>query len=107
MQIGVIEAQVKPTDEFIVPGDTPIGAAVDLARTIVRRAERRLTGLYLDRKLENSNLLRYLNRLSSLCFVLELFENQQAGDHGDEDTDEQIGDLDNGKPAEVVVFTKA
>ncbi len=70
---------MEPTTEFIVPGDTPAGAALDLARAIVRRAERRVAGLYLDGELENPELLRYLNRLSSLCFVLELWENQQAG----------------------------
>ncbi len=78
-QISVIEDQVEPTNEFIVPGDTPAGAALDLARTVVRRAERRVTGLYLDGEIENPKLLHYLNRLSSLCFVLELFENQRAG----------------------------
>jgi len=78
-QIGVLEQSVSPTNEFIVPGDSPSGAALDLARTIVRRAERRLTSLQLSGELENPDLLRYLNRLSSLCFVLELLENQQAG----------------------------
>ncbi|HBX68489.1 MAG TPA: ATP:cob(I)alamin adenosyltransferase, partial [Chloroflexi bacterium] len=78
-QILEIEQSVPPTNEFIVPGDSPAGAALDFARTSVRRAERRLATLYLDGELENPQLLRYLNRLSSLCFVLELLENQQAG----------------------------
>ena len=78
-QIARIEQSIEPTKEFIVPGDSQAGAALDLARTIVRRAERRLTSLHLEGELENPELLRYLNRLSSLCFVLELLENQQAG----------------------------
>lgn len=78
-QIAALEVQVEPPNEFIVPGDTHAGAALDLARTVVRRAERRVTGLYLDGEIENAELLRYLNRLSSLCFVLELWENQRAG----------------------------
>jgi cob(I)alamin adenosyltransferase len=78
-QIETIEHRVPPTNEFIVPGDTPAGAALDLARTVVRRAERRLTSLNRVGELQNPDLLRYLNRLSSLCFVLELFENQQGG----------------------------
>ena len=78
-RIETIETLVPPTNEFIVPGDTPAGAALDLARTIVRRAERRLISLQRAGELQNPELLRYLNRLSSLCFVLELFENQQAG----------------------------
>jgi cob(I)alamin adenosyltransferase len=66
-------------DEFILPGDTPGGAALSLARTVVRRAERRVAEL-LDRKdADNPLLLHYLNRLSSLCFALELLENQAAG----------------------------
>ena len=78
-QIAAIEQRVPPVTEFIVPGDTPAGAALDLARTIVRRAERRLAGLQRAGEIENPELLRYLNRLSSLCFVLELLENQAAG----------------------------
>jgi len=78
-QIAIIEQNVQPTKEFIVPGDSRSGAALDLARTVVRRAERRLASLHLAGELENPNLLRYLNRLSSLCFVLELLENQHAG----------------------------
>jgi cob(I)alamin adenosyltransferase len=78
-RIAALEGQVEPTREFIVPGDTPAGAALDLARAVIRRAERRLTSLHLDGEIENPELLRYLNRLSSLCFVLELLENQQAG----------------------------
>jgi len=62
-----------------VPGDSLAGAYLDLARSIVRRAERRVAGMYLETELENLHLLGYLNRLSSLLFVLELLENQQAG----------------------------
>ena len=65
--------------EFIVPGDSQAGAALALARTIVRRAERRVAQMIHAGDLENIELLRYLNRLSSLCFVLELLENQTAG----------------------------
>lgn len=78
-QIEHLSKSVEPQSEFIVPGDTHAGAALDLARTVVRRAERRLTTLWREDEIENPELLRYLNRLSSLCFVLELFENQAAG----------------------------
>jgi len=66
-------------DEFILTGDSPGAAALSLARTIVLRAERRLAGLLDQGEIENRVLLQYLNRLSSLCFALELLENQQAG----------------------------
>jgi cob(I)alamin adenosyltransferase len=65
--------------EFIVPGDSLSGAYLDLARTIVRRAERRLAELLHRGDIENVELLRYLNRLSSLLFMLELRENQSLG----------------------------
>lgn len=74
-----ISALVTVPRDFIVPGDSPGGAALSLARTIVRRAERRLAELIHQELVENADLLRYLNRLSSLCFVLELLENQSAG----------------------------
>ena len=72
-------AQVNLPREFIVPGDTPLGAALALSRTIVRRAERRVAELLARGDISNANLLAYLNRLSSLCFVLELYANQSAG----------------------------
>jgi cob(I)alamin adenosyltransferase len=75
-QIEDISRQVQLPKEFIVPGDSPAGAALALARAIVRRAERRVVQLYHDQAIQNSQLLQYLNRLSSLCFVLELYENQ-------------------------------
>lgn len=78
-QIADLSASVDPQSEFIVPGDTHAGAALDLARTIVRRAERRLATLWHAGEIENDQLLPYLNRLSSVCFVLELYENQAAG----------------------------
>lgn len=79
LQTDRFSEEVEVPKEFIVPGDTPAGAAMALARTIVRRAERQISNLIHQNELENSDLLHYLNRLSSLCFVLELVENQVAG----------------------------
>lgn len=70
---------VSMPKEFILPGDTPSGAALSMARAVVRRAERRVTELFTLEQLANIELIRYLNRLSSLCFVLELLENQTSG----------------------------
>jgi cob(I)alamin adenosyltransferase len=78
-QADAIHKLVSLPKEFILPGDTPSGAALSLARAVVRRAERRVTELYTLEELSNPELLRYINRLSSLCFVLELLENQMAG----------------------------
>jgi cob(I)alamin adenosyltransferase len=78
-QLQAVGSQVTPPGEFIVPGDSPAGAALALARTVVRRAERRAAALHFSGELENPALLAYLNRCSSLCFVLELLENQAFG----------------------------
>ncbi len=75
-QIGHI---VNMPDVFIVPGNTQAGAAIAMARTIVRRAER-LTAILLHKEeIENRELYRYLNRASSLCFILELYEYSISG----------------------------
>jgi cob(I)alamin adenosyltransferase len=78
-EIDKITSLVEPPTEFIVPGDTPAGGLLSLARAIVRRAERQITRLIHMGEVENKELLRYLNRLSSLCFALELLENQVTG----------------------------
>jgi cob(I)alamin adenosyltransferase len=78
-QTDSLSKLVEMPREFILPGDSLAGAALSLARTIVRRAERRVVELFDSREITNPDLQRYLNRLSSLCFVLELLENQTAG----------------------------
>jgi cob(I)alamin adenosyltransferase len=84
-QVDELSGQVEAPKEFIVPGDTPEGAFLDLARAVVRRAERRVADLFHRGAIENPELLRYLNRLSSFCFLLELRETflaKQAPDAG-------------------------
>jgi cob(I)alamin adenosyltransferase len=78
-QADAISALVPLPTEFILPGDTLPGSALALARTIVRRAERRLSDLLERGDITNPVLLQYLNRLSSMCFALELLENHLAG----------------------------
>ena len=74
-----IEQALPPLGGFVVPGDTSAGAVLDLARTIVRRAERHVARMTHEGNLKNPDLLRYLNRLSSLCFLLELRETLASG----------------------------
>jgi cob(I)alamin adenosyltransferase len=64
---------------FILPGATPASGALDLARTVVRRAERRCVTLLREGGLGNQEVRRYLNRLSLLLFVLGRFEEARAG----------------------------
>lgn len=71
--------RVRMPKDFILPGDSLPAAALDLARTVVRRAERQVVRLDHESKLSNPTILPYLNRLSSLCFVLSLWENETAG----------------------------
>ncbi len=60
--------------EFIIPGDNQSSATLSLARAIIRRAERSIVKLYHEGEIENQYILQYLNRLSSLLFVMELYE---------------------------------
>ncbi len=58
---------------WAMPGNTPLAAALDFARTVCRRAERRVAVLK-----SNSEILRYLNRLSDLCWLLARFAEKEA-----------------------------
>ncbi|ACZ39719.1 MAG: cob(I)yrinic acid a,c-diamide adenosyltransferase [Sphaerobacter thermophilus] len=74
-----LAAEVPLPPHFILPGDTVAGAALDVARTVVRRAERLVVKLAHEGEIENEQVLAYLNRLSSLLFILARFEDQAAG----------------------------
>jgi cob(I)alamin adenosyltransferase len=74
--IAEAEAAVELPRAFVVPGDSKPGAALHHARTVARRAERRVVHLAHEGLLSNDDLIRYLNRLSSLLFVLAYAEDQ-------------------------------
>lgn len=78
-QTDAVTAKVILPREFVAPGDTLPGAYLDLARTIVRRAERLVVHLLHEDIIVNAQLVHYLNRLSSLLFVLSLYESALAG----------------------------
>jgi len=78
-QTDALSEKITLPKEFILPGETAAGGALALARTVTRRAERRIVELFAAGELENDSLRHYLNRLSSLCFLLELAENQFEG----------------------------
>jgi cob(I)alamin adenosyltransferase len=65
-----VESGVRMPHEFVVPGETRISAAFELARTILRRAERRAVALEHTGLIPGEYLLAYLNRLSDLAWVL-------------------------------------
>jgi cob(I)alamin adenosyltransferase len=64
------ERHITMPSEFVVPGETPTSAALELARTIVRRAERRAVTLGAEGLIPGPHLLAYLNRLADLLWVL-------------------------------------
>ena len=55
---------------FVVPGDSPESSAIDVSRTLIRKAERRVVALYENKHIANRDLLRYLNRASDLAYVI-------------------------------------
>ena len=67
---------VQLPPKFIVPGASPASAALDVARTVLRRAERRTVELDERGMLFDREVLRYLNRASDLVFMLARYEDR-------------------------------
>lgn len=74
--IDSLTDQVELPRQFIVPGGTAGSGALDLARTIVRRAERRSVELHKNGSLRNPEIIRYLNRIADLLFIMARFEDR-------------------------------
>ena len=72
--IDEMEAGLEIPGEFIIPGLNLASASLDVARTIVRRAERRVVALREKGEIKNDALLHYLNRLADLLFILARYE---------------------------------
>jgi cob(I)alamin adenosyltransferase len=64
---------------FVPPGGSPGSGALDLARSIIRRAERRIVKLFDQREIDNRHVLRYCNRLADLLFTLARYEESREG----------------------------
>lgn len=71
-QISLYGDPLEKPKDFILPGENLPSAALGMARTTIRRAERETVALQEEGLLFSQTALPYLNRLSSLCFVLEL-----------------------------------
>ena len=90
-QIDHFNADLEPLKSFILPGGTPLSAALHLARTVTRRAERITVELAATEADTSPETIRYLNRLSDLLFVLARVANNNGtkdvlwvpGNHGD------------------------
>lgn len=61
-------------EEFVVPGETKVSASLDLARAVVRRCERQAVRMTRQKMLPDGEVVRYLNRLADLLFVLARYE---------------------------------
>jgi cob(I)alamin adenosyltransferase len=85
-QIDHFNAELEPLTSFVLPGGSPASAHLHHARTVARRAERDVARLFADEPV-NGAVLRYINRLSDLLFVLARFLN----DKGKEDVRWQPG----------------
>ncbi len=79
-EIDAVNARLEPLESFLLPGGSPAAAALHLARTVARRAEREITAL-AQAETVNPQAVRYINRLSDLLFVLA----RQANDDGAKD----------------------
>jgi len=64
--------------DWVIPGATPISAALDFARTTCRRAERHIAAVRDTASEFNDEILRYLNRLSDLCWILARYAEKQS-----------------------------
>ena len=76
--IDAMEASLDPLKNFILPGGSVAAAGLHVARTVCRRAERRVVAL-MDAEDESGGGVIYLNRLSDYLFVAARFANLQAG----------------------------
>ena len=81
--IDEFEDKIDMPREFIIPGACVSSAALDVARTVVRRAERRVVAFKHSGKFVNEEILKYLNRLADLIFTLARYEEQHGDNPGD------------------------
>jgi cob(I)alamin adenosyltransferase len=77
-QIDKLDADLPPLTNFVLPGGHPAAAAFHVARTVVRRAERKAV-LVAQQEQVNAVVLKYLNRLSDYLFVVARYVNQRTG----------------------------
>jgi cob(I)alamin adenosyltransferase len=76
--IDEAESELEPLKNFVLPGGTEAAARLHLARTVCRRAERRVITLAHDAHIDE-NIIIYLNRLSDYLFTLARLANHRAG----------------------------
>ena len=75
--IDSLEQDFQMPNVFILPGGSPASAAIDMARCIIRTAERRVVAVKEEGLLTNDLIINYLNRLGDLLFVLARYEDRE------------------------------
>jgi cob(I)alamin adenosyltransferase len=76
VEIDRYMGQVDLPPQFVIPGGTELSAALDVARTAIRRAERRVVALRDSEGLASEAVLRFLNRASDLAFAMARFADE-------------------------------
>jgi cob(I)alamin adenosyltransferase len=75
--IDDLEGSIEMPKVFILPGGSPASSAIDMARSLIRTAERRAVSLREQGRLGNPEVLRYMNRLGDLLFVLARYQDRE------------------------------
>ncbi len=76
-EIDGMNAELEPLQSFVLPGGTALSAYLHLARTVARRAEREMTAL-AEHEAINPEVIRFVNRLSDLLFVMARYYNDKG-----------------------------
>jgi len=78
VEIDVMDKELPKLSNFILPGGSPEASHVHIARNVCRRVERRVVALSQKRKIDQS-IIKYLNRLSDLLFIVARYINNKSG----------------------------
>ena len=78
-EIDRMDEDLKPLTHFILPGGCPVGASIQVMRTVCRRAERRVHDIFRTDTRVNEAAVKFLNRLSDYLFTLARWANHRAG----------------------------
>ena len=81
-EIKVYGDSIEYPKGFIFSGQSSTGATIDIARTVIRRADRQAARYFENIKDHGNEVLAYLNRLSSFLFILRLFIDRKSNSHG-------------------------
>lgn len=79
-----IEGRGLKFNDWVIPGNSPASATLDIARTVCRRAERHVVDLHNNKLLQNSEIIVFLNRLSDVLWLMGRWVEQEEKQSGKE-----------------------